>query len=100
MTMSAHTGVAVSASSGTAVPPPLPSRTEKPSIPQTWTPGHGGATSVALAVGTTPTYVKAGVILCPHCNAKQSVKNLICSSCNTRLDAEVPDASTMRRRSR
>lgn len=75
--------VAVSAQTGKEVSnaPPLPPRKAKPQM-------SGGDVGDP---GSPVVPMKAGVMLCPHCSSKQSIKNLICSSCNGRLDEKGAD---------
>lgn len=77
--------VAVSAQTGRAVAnaPPLPPRKEK----------RTSSISSASSDYFQGVPMKAGVMLCPHCSSKQSIKNCICSSCNERLDTGDEDGA-------
>jgi hypothetical protein len=82
--MDATTGATLAAAA-----PQVPSRRGKASIRDELTrstpSSDAGAARRQPADFDPGASTKAGVMLCPNCNAKQSVRNKICSSCNGRL---------------
>ncbi|EGD76274.1 hypothetical protein PTSG_00976 [Salpingoeca rosetta] len=70
---------------GTRAFPAVPSRRTKPSH-------HAGVVDDMDVSSSPGGGMKAGVVLCPHCSSRQSMANMICSSCNKRLDGKEPAA--------
>ena len=78
--------------------PAVPSRRNKPAPSPPTARKYGAKDKDPLPTDEDGVPIlKPGVMLCPHCNARQAKVNLICSCCNKRLDGTDP---AQRRRSK